>query len=147
MGDLYVNGQPQPWNQRARPQKEYRLTFPKTYYEPFRQLLKMGLELSYLDTDAQGNEVVQAFLSQENLDKVKAMFPGVTAERLVLAPAIRKGMPFSRPGARTTATTTARCTFPARAIRSCSPPRTSRNTGTSSKNTKGTPWRCSRIGS
>lgn len=91
LGDLYVNGQPQTWNQRARPQKEYRLTFPKTYYEPFRQLLKMGLELSYLDTDAQGNEVVQAFLSQENLDKVKAMFPGVTAERLVLAPGDPEG--------------------------------------------------------
>ena len=90
-GDLYVNGQPQEWNQRARPQKEYRLTFPKTYYEPFRQLLRMGMELSALDTDAAGNEIVQAFLSDENLGKVKASFPGVTAERLVLEPGDPEG--------------------------------------------------------
>ena len=85
-GDLFIDGEAWVWNERARPQKEYRLTFPRTYYEPFRQLLKMGLELSYLDVDPAGNEIVQAYLSQENLDRVRAVFPEVQAERLVLEP-------------------------------------------------------------
>lgn len=99
-GELSIDGRPWVWSERARPQKEYRLTFPRTYYEPFRNLLRMELELSALDTDAAGNEVVQAFLSQENLEKIRAEFPGVTAERLVLEPGTPDAAPLFPANAR-----------------------------------------------
>lgn len=88
-GTLYVNGQEQTWNQRARPQWEYRLELPNTFY---KYLLKIGMEVFYVDYDQRtGNEIAGVFLSDENLAKVQAAFPGIKAEKQILPPSESSG--------------------------------------------------------
>lgn len=83
-GVLYVNGREQAWNLRAEPQWEYRLELPNSFYQ---YLLKMGLEVTFVDYDrAKGTEIVFANLSEKNLDKVQATFPGIQTEKMILQP-------------------------------------------------------------
>ena len=89
---LYVNGKEQKWSERDRPQWEYRLMYKRQSYGSYfyQDLDAMGVEIhryGYADP-ATGEEIVDAYLSDYMLGKVRAAFPGVKVEKQIKAPGV-----------------------------------------------------------
>ncbi|MDD4820098.1 MAG: signal peptidase I [Flavobacteriales bacterium] len=82
-GNLFVNGAQQQWSERDRPQWAYSLTYGSSFY---RSLMEDGVELADQPSydNASGSETVYAFLSDAALAKVKAKFPGIRVQKLII---------------------------------------------------------------
>ena len=83
-GYVTVNGEEQEWPVKARPQWAHYLKYDKRISG---ELAAMGIEFAYtpIYDAATGKETSYVYISQEMLDKIKAMYPGIITRRLTMS--------------------------------------------------------------